>query len=140
MSMTVLSELTSYGRPHRTMVELAVDTLPILIENAHLCSTITYEDVAGRVGIPAVQVGRILDYLYDHALAPLGLPELWAVVVNKGSGMPNPEVLRVVAKRTDKLVESATLWRSMVLLVHAYPWDLVKDRIEQALLDSSPPS
>src|SRR5260370_32797388 len=72
----------------RTVRDQAIEIFKYLADNAWRCSTLTYEEVGEYIGIPPPAVGRALTYMRRNALAPMGLPELWCMCVNKRTRRP----------------------------------------------------
>lgn len=64
-----------------------------LVDLARQRDTITYGDVAPKIGVPHHrQVGQRLDAIAVH-LCMMGLPPLQVLVVNQGSRRPGPGML-----------------------------------------------
>lgn len=78
-----------------------------------------------------------MDYLYDHALMPLRLPPLTALVVNTETRRPGSGGQWSGTWVTKRSVDADQIWRMAVALVITYAsWELVapmvRDRLREA--------
>lgn len=74
------------GRPnHRERARLA---LPHLVHYAKMRKTITYGELAGKIGCHHRAVQHFLGYVRDELCASRDLPLINAIVVNQGTQMP----------------------------------------------------
>ncbi len=62
--------------------------LPILVSTAKARGTLTYGDLAQRIGCHPRAIGAVLGYLLYHVTEPRGLPLLTCIVLLKGSTVP----------------------------------------------------
>jgi hypothetical protein len=76
----------------------------------------------------------VLDYLYDHALMPLRLPPLTALLVNSETRRPGSGGQWSGTWDTKRPVEADQIWRMAVALVITYPsWELVAPMVRDLL-------
>ena len=107
-----------------TYAEILRRAWPILHEAIRMRRTLSYTELAGRVGPPLTARA-----IHRQLLRPLsvrcerwGLPDLPALVVRKSSGMPGggwfdpPEAGDPTAR-----------WLTAVARCHDYPWDATLD-------------
>jgi len=92
---------------------------PILLEATRMRRTLTYSELAGRVGPPLTARS-----LHRQLLTPLAarsrrwdLPDLCALVVRKGAGTPGAGYYDP-AEGGDPIDR----WADMVARCHAHPW------------------
>ena len=69
-------------------IERAELILPHLVDCAKTRSTITYGELADRIGAHHRSISRPLGHIRDEICIPRGLPLITALVVNKTSRMP----------------------------------------------------
>jgi hypothetical protein len=99
------------------------ETFKVLQEFAKYMSTITYEGLGERVGLPAIGTNKPLGFIRDRICRPDGLPWLNALAVSKANRVPGESFIPESAQSATKDPNNELLWwRGMVLQVYAYPW------------------
>jgi hypothetical protein len=107
--------------------------MPILMDVADRCSTITYAQLGERIGIhPHGPMTHVLELIYLVTEA-MQLPPIWALVVSSETLRPNESVMHVPWDSSHKPLNSYQTWRAFVMQVHAYPWNLRRDEITERL-------
>jgi hypothetical protein len=115
--------------------ELLRRAWPVLHEALRMRRTLTYTELAGRVGPPLNrrQVHRqFLNPLSEHCLRA-GLPDLSALVVRKNSGLPGGGWWSTPRPGFDP----AAAWADMLERCFAHPW---AGQPDPALFAQQPPS
>ena len=67
--------------------------LPLLVSQAKACETITYGDLADKVGRHHRPIPRALGYIRDNWCRPYGIPEINVLVVNQDTREPGESFL-----------------------------------------------
>jgi hypothetical protein len=98
------------------------EAFAVLVRCAKFMTTITYEDLGGEIGLPAIGTNKPLGFIRDKVCRPRGLPWLNALAVGKGSWVPGESFIPVGMTLTTDPEAELLWWRGMVLQVHAYPW------------------
>jgi hypothetical protein len=132
--------MTTETTPRRALGTVAQQALMLfdyLVGCAADCRVITYGMTEEATGIPANFQGRALDHLYDHALVPLQLPPLTALVVKTDTGRPGAGGQWSGMWDTSRPVDADQMWRMAVAMVITYPsWQMmapmVGDRLSQS--------
>ncbi len=106
---------------------------PVFLEAIRMRRTLSYSELAGRVGPPLTARAVHRQFLYPLAIRcqRWGLPDLPALVVRKGSGIPG-------AGWFDPNVpgEPLEVWARAVNLCFEHPWGSKPD--PRLLVDSHP--
>lgn len=80
--------MLEYFDTNPTHPRRAVQVWLILIACAYNRQTLTYSDLASRIGYGDVRsIGKVLDYVYNYCKF-YNLPPLTGLVVNKNTGLP----------------------------------------------------
>ena len=97
---------------------------PILIEAARMRRTLPYSELAGRVGPPltARAVHRQLLTPLSERARRFGLPDLAALVVRKGSGLPGGGWFDPATPG-----DPVEAWADAVAACYAFPWTTAPD-------------
>ena len=100
---------------------------PILIEAARMRRTVSYSELAGRAGRPltARAIHRQLLKGLSTRCRKSGLPDLAALVVRKGSGIPGGGWFGVNGLDAR---EPLTRWSEAVLACYSHQWSSRPDR------------
>ena len=72
----------------KTTVKRAYLALPHLVHRARIRKTVTYGELARKIGCHHRAVQHFLGYIRDEICAPRGLPLINAIVVNQDTQMP----------------------------------------------------
>lgn len=80
--------MPNYFDDNPTRPERALQVWIILIACAHSRQTLTYSNLADRMGYQDVRpIGQVLDYFFHYCIQH-DLPPLTGLVVNKNTGLP----------------------------------------------------
>ena len=71
-------------------IDNAHRALPYLVRCAQMRKTITYGDLAAKIGRHHRGAAFWLRYIRDEICTPKGLPFLTAIVISKNTGLPGP--------------------------------------------------
>ena len=85
--------------------------------------TITYQEIAGEVGLATQGVGPPLTYIRDEVCRKRGVPWIAAIAVSKPTRWPATGFLPAGVTLGQ---DQESFWRGMVLQVFAYNWASVR--------------
>lgn len=114
------------------MIRNASRALPYLVECAKAHRTVTYGELADKVGVHVRAVRHFLYYIRDEICIPRRLPLLTAIVVHKGDEQPgdswHPNGLEGLSpqERRDRFEQSCK-----EVFAYAF-WDVLLDDLNQA--------
>jgi hypothetical protein len=98
------------------------EAFAVLSRCAKFMTTISYEDLGEKIGLPAIGTNKPLGFIRDKVCRDQGLPWLNALAVGKDSWIPGESFIPEGMKLADDPNAQLIWWRGMVLQVHAYPW------------------
>lgn len=109
--------------------------LPYLVQVAKSKKTITYKDLAAKIGVHHRAMGTALGYVRDEICIPRGLPLITCIVVNGNTGLPGESWLpQGTSNLSDKAYEQEFLrYRDQVLKYHG--WDALLKELDLPAVD-----
>lgn len=133
--------MLSLGRDKIMATNLSIEygkkIFPYLVQAAKANKTITYKELAEKIGVHHRAMGIALGYVRDEVCIPKGLPLISCIVVNGGTGLPGESWLPQGTSSLNPEAYEAEFIKYRDQVMNFQSWDEILEDLELSPIDST---
>jgi len=118
-------------------IEYGRKILPYLVQAAKANKTITYKELAKKIGAHHRAMGTALGYVRDEICIPKGLPLISCIVVNGGTNLPGESWLPQGTASLNPEEYDAEFIRYRDQVMNYHGWDELLEELDISPIDST---